>query len=173
MIWLTTSCVLNQMSGPDVRKSYVNFVSQGDNKEVRDFYCKNQLPSIFGDKKTVTNYLDNLASEYAEAVLTDINRTNILPTQEAVIDAVIGYFQVSKEILFESIRGKQNIIKLVTIYLLRREAMLSHGQIAEIVGVKGKSVSSIVGRFKKLMSVELEVERHVRVITDRLRGGIT
>ena len=97
------------------------------------------------------------------------NRRNI--TQEEIIEAVAGYFNVDKAAL-KGPRGKKNVslARQVTMYLLREEAHIGPTAIGRILG--GKDHSTVVKNCAKLAR-QLDSDSHLLRDVINIRDGLT
>ena len=167
--WLTTSSTLNQMTGTNKSISYESFVTQGIDNETTNFYKKKHLPSIYGSKKFVESHLNSLDDTYAQCVSPDINHTKLLPNKNDILGTVMNYFNISQSHLYESIKGKKNIPKLVSIYLLSHLGQLTHRDISNIfTSLSESSISTQIIRFKKLAATNSDIKKYVREILNAL-----
>ena len=165
--WLYTSFTLNQMPEYDKPFAYASFVNQGIDQETNEFYKKNHLSSIYGNKEFTAKHLNMLDQSYVQSVLPDINHTKPLPKIEMIFDTVKDYFHLSKNEIIKSTQGKKNIPKLISIYLLSKLAHLSHKKIASIFStLKESSIPHQIIRLKNQIQQHEEVSRYVNEITN-------
>lgn len=164
--WLTTSFTLNQFSGFNKTSSYASFVNEGLDKETAKFYQKKHLPSIYGGKLFIDKHLKNLDYAYAQHVLPDIRHTKPLPKKNEILNAVMNYFNISQEELQESMQGKRNTPKLISIYLLSQLAQLKHKSISKIFpSLQEGSIPTQIKRLKNKMALDDEISKHIANIT--------
>lgn len=159
--WLKTSFILNMMTGVDRRKAYLRFVAQGIDEKTQNFYEKEQLPSILGNKNFIEKHLKELNQQYVSAVRTDLNRTIVLPHPEIILKCVAEYFQTTCEELIESMQGKKNMARMIAMYLLRELGHLTHREISNYFGVAAVSISPIIGRCKNLFDEDKILQGHM------------
>lgn len=167
--WLTTSFTLNQMPGSNKATSYTDFVSRGIDQETADFYKKKHLPSIYGSKKFIEDHLNNLNESYVLDVYTDINHTKHLPKSDVILNYVMTYFHISQNKLQESIQGKKNIPKMISIYLLSKLGQLKHKSISDIfISLQKDSITAQITRLKKIIASDKLIDTQVTNITNMI-----
>lgn len=162
--WLKTAAILSLVDENKGRHAYKKFVSQGLDDAVRNFYEKEQLPSILGDKYFIENQLRKI--NHPESYLTDINRTKLTPSKEHILNCVRKYFHTTHEDLIKNQQGKENIKKMIAIYLLRKKGKISHTEIAAVFSnIKSKSISALLNRAIKKLSSKKDLQTHLTALT--------
>ena len=167
--WLITHFTLNQMTSVNKVVAYISYVNQGIDEKTRKFYGKEHISSIYGEKYFIDKHLNNINEKNLPTVAPDIRRTKLLLTKDEIINTVINYFQISQNELYISTQGKQNVFKLISIYLLCQHAQLKHKEISAIfTSLKAVSISAQIWRFKKMMFSDKKIMGYVIELTNML-----
>jgi putative transposase len=147
--WLYKDFLLSLFSDKrgQAKKAYIEFVSQKEADEIDKFYGKKNLSSVLGDddfKRWIKEKFQDLRFH------REIPESRVLtPDPESIIAAVCGCFNMKKESLMKSRRGKENLPRDTVVYFLRMystETLAGVGRYFKIS--KYSTVSSIVERVK-------------------------
>lgn len=170
--WLKTTFILNQMNGSNKLSVYESFVTDGIDSETKMFYSKKHTSTVYGTKKFIDRYLNKLDTSYSYDVLPDINHTKPLPKSDEILNSVMQYFSLAKNQLHESIQGKSNLAKMISIYLLSQVGHLTYERISEIfTSLKKYSISTQISRLKKQMASDKKIKRCIDDITHNIQHG--
>jgi putative transposase len=160
--WLDKDFLLSMLTDKKNRQrsAYVDFVSLGEPEEIEKFYSLKNLPSILGRKSFNGLVKEKFAHLSFQQEIPE-SRT-LAPAAEDVISAVCEYYKISKEELFTSKRGTENLPRDMAIYLVRlfcRETLPSVGR---YFGINNYStVSSVVERGKARKAKDKSVQKTI------------
>ena len=165
--WLHKDNLLTMLATAKTKQktAYIDFVSKGEPEEIERFYSLKKLPSFLGS---------DLFKEFVREKYSDlINQPEIpeskalAPDAEKVISAVCEYYRLSREELFASRRGTENLPRDVAIYLVRRLCRMTLPQVGREFGIENYStVSSVVQRVK----TRNEADRRLLKRLDEIAG---
>jgi REP element-mobilizing transposase RayT len=164
--WLHCEMILQLISGKNVHASYADFVSDGLDNEISDFYCKKYLPVIIGNDSFIKKHIKLINDKIKEVCGSDIKRCQEFPNIEMIMDAVINYFEVDSQSMLSSMTGKINIPKMMLIFLSKQLGQLSYQKIAEHLGLKPTSVSSSMKRFNQMKCNNHQIEEGIHTLTN-------
>ena len=165
--WLHTSHVLYFFN--DIT-SYLEFVEEGVDDELRDFYGQEQLPVILGKEKFSQEKIINLSDDYKISTDTDINRIKKRIDIQTICELTARYFQVETDRLKSSAKMR-NYPRILAIYLSRNLSLLTHQEIAEyFTGIARVSVSTTLKRCDVLIKTNPEVKSHHENLMASIRG---
>jgi len=143
--WLCTRYILSFLDGA---KNYAEFVAEGIDAELSNFYNSPIISPILGDKKFSNENINNLNSDYKIATSADVNRAIKLYNIEKICQLVAEYFNTDVETLKKSY--KNNHARMLAIYLVRNLTLLTHLRISEFFsGIKRSSISTAIIKCKK------------------------
>jgi putative transposase len=167
--WVHTSFILNFF---DNEKNYEEFVSEGIDQEIKDFYNRSQVLSVLGTKKFITDKIDSLKDDYKFMTQADVNRLKKLLDIEDLANYVTRYFNIPMAQL-KTAQKKNNLPRLLAIYLARNLTQSSNQEISEyFTGIKRFSVSARLIKCRCLIESEPEVNMHYlklkKIINDEL-----
>jgi len=159
-LWLNIDFILKMIY--EHKKTYDEFINEGNSEEITKFYSKKHLSSILGEKKFIDDTLSKLSQEKLYSSLHDINRTKIVVAPEIILHHVLNYFQTTFEDAKKSFRGKINLPKMIGILLLRQLGQLSHSTIAEYFGCSNDNIATTLKRIKNLIQQDVDLENQIK-----------
>ena len=154
--WLKFRCLLRtQFKGEkDLKKAYTSFMNKSD-KELEDFLqgksSKAVEAIIFGDEA----YVDEVKMRYLDirGVSEDIPLSRKIKEEvliEKIKKEIVELFKVEEKSLYTSVRGKDNVGRMLAIGLARECGRLSYPKIATLFGgISYKSAAKYYERIKK------------------------
>lgn len=170
--WLHKDFLLSMLSKKRSGQlaSYRNFVSLDDSEETERFYSLKNLPSVLGGD----TFKDWLKEHFQHLRFRDdVPESRLFaPTAREIINAVCRHFQIKKEQLAVSHRGRENLPRNVAIYLIRcltRETLPAVGKHFEISNYS--TVGSVVERVKQRAKTEHLLLEHIEGIKKKLNKG--
>lgn len=138
----------------DLKRAYINFMKK-DDAELEDFLVNKSNKAtraiIFGDE----SYMDEVKMKYLNSQCFSEEIPQAKQIKEDLIikkikKEVIKAFKVKNENLYSSVRGKENIARMMAIGLARECSELSYGKIAQIFGeINYKSAAKYYERIKQ------------------------
>lgn len=127
---LHTDFILSLMPNPRQIDKYREFVNQGVDKDLMNFYNKARLCPILGSKDFIAEKLKRIGVNHKQDCSTDIRRTHSRTEVEAVFKKLTTYFKIPKSALLNPTRGELNEGRLMGIYLAKQLCQLTHAEIA-------------------------------------------
>ena len=149
------------------KAAYGDFVSKGDPEEIERFYSLKNLPSVLGGD----TFKDWLKEKFQHLCFhEEIPESRILaPTAEEIILEVCDHFQVMREQLTVTRRGRGNLPRDMAIYLVRLLSQATLSEVGKHFGMNNYStVSSVVERVKLRTNEDRMVREHLDVIRVKL-----
>ena len=149
------------------KTAYGDFVSKGDQEEIERFYSLKNLPSVLGGD----TFKDWLKEKFQHLCLhEEIPESRIFaPTAEEIISEVCDYFQVMREQLTVTRRGRENLPRDLAIYLVRLLSQATLSEVGKYFGMNNYStVSSVVERVKLRANEDRRIREHLDVIRVKL-----
>jgi REP element-mobilizing transposase RayT len=149
------------------KAAYGDFVSKGDPEEIERFYSLKNLPSVLGGD----TFKDWLKEKFQHLCFhEEIPESRILaPTAEEIIREVCDHFQVMREQLTVTRRGRENLPRDMAIYLVRLLSQATLSEVGKHFGMNNYStVSSVVERVKLRTNEDPMVREHLDVIRVKL-----
>lgn len=167
--WLETDFILEQMGAVSPHQKYSEYVLMGNNVQINEFYGQKQTPSIYGNEKFIADNLKKLDDNYIAGVKTDFNRTKPLPDPDEVIVSVVKYLQVPKDTINESCRGKRNLARMMSVYMLNDLTQLTYKQIATYFkGLAYQSVGTVIARFEAMLKSNSSARERVEALRNSI-----
>ena len=170
--WLHKKFLLSTISTRNNghKSAYIDFVLQGESKEIERLYSSKNLPSVFGsdsfrewlkEKFSHLRYIDEIPES-----------KELAPSPENIITLVCDHFKVEKGQIAISKRGTENLPRDVAIYLIRHHRRDTLTHIGQHFGISNYStVSSAVERIKSRMKDDHMLQKHLARIGQRLFKG--
>lgn len=167
--WLHKDILLSMLTPVKSRqkKAYLDFVTQGESQEVERFYSLKKLPSVLGSDE----FKENIKEKFSEL----INRPEIptskdlAPAAEKLISCVCEHYGISRNELFASKRGTENLPRDIAIYLVRLLCCLTLPNVGKEFGINNYStVSSVVQRMKLRLAGDKQLQVEVDAILQKV-----
>jgi chromosomal replication initiation ATPase DnaA len=93
----------------------------------------------------------------------------LAPSPEQIMSLVTDYFEITREQLMASRRGKENLPRDFAIYLIRRHSRTPLKEIGSLFAIsKYSSVSSVIERIKKRSKEDRKVQHYVKELEKNL-----
>lgn len=143
------------------------FVAIKNDEKIADVFEHKKWPSVLGPER----FIDWVKGKYY-AVKSDQEvpqAQDLAPEADSIINAVCKFYNVSKDELYKSKRGRFNEPRNVAIFLnrkLRRDSLKEIGRRFQME--KYSSISSIIERIKKQMQTDSTLKRRVDRVADRV-----
>lgn len=156
--------VKSQISGKDFKQTYIDFMKK-DDEEINN-YLEDRNVQVFksvilGDQK----YIDEIKDKYlkSERYYDEIPESRQIRA-EAVIkrikEEILKVFKIAEDKLYKSVRGQENIPRMIAIRLARECSLLPHRQIGRIFGdISYKSSAIYCDRIKKKCLVDKKLAK--------------
>jgi REP element-mobilizing transposase RayT len=167
--WLYKDFLLSMLSEKKRRRkaAYLSFVGQKEPESIAHFYSLKNLPSFLGSD----TFKEWIKEKYQHLTFHEEipESRQLAPSAEQVIEFVCAHFQVTRNQLDTSKRGRENLPRNVAIYLVRkycRETMNRIGRYFEID--RSSTVSSVINRIKARKDKDLSLQKHLDKIAMKL-----
>ncbi|MBM9537547.1 transposase [Desulfobulbus alkaliphilus] len=170
--WLDKDVLLTMLCAKKSgrRAAYEDFVSKDTSEEIERFYSLKNLPSVLGGDA----FKDWLKEKFQHLCFhEEIPESRILaPTAEEIIREVCDHFQVEREQLTVTRRGRENLPRDMAVYLVRLLGHSTLNEVGKYFGMKNYStVSSAVERLKSRMKKDRMVRKHLDEVREKLKKG--
>jgi len=152
------------------RAAYLDFVSQGEPKDIERFYSLKNLPSILGGdsfKDWIKDKFKHLSFQVEIPGSRSLRRT-----AEDIVSVVCDYFKVTEEELYFSKRGTENLPRDVAIYLVRHHCRETLADVGQHFAINNYStVSSAIERIKARKDKDKVLQKHLKIIAEKISKG--
>lgn len=157
--WIEVDSILCYFSNKrrEAVKKYKEYISDGIDKEVEEFYSRKNQGSMFGD--------DNFIQKIKEKFILPDKRPNLETKEKRMIHGegvlerikmeIRKKYRVSENKLFQAKRGEENIPRILAITLARELSGLRMPEIAERYKIPSyRTVGTICYRFNKKIKAD-------------------
>lgn len=169
--WLYRDFTLSLFGTRGAQDRYRVFVESGLDEETRAFYAKRKLLPILGRQGFREKMVRWLSREEASREVPEARRIGPVPSMEQIIRITANQFGVSRQELFQPIRGRGrgNLPRTVAIGLCRRLSGTPLQEIADRFTMGHySSVTASVNRLNARIKEDRELAARVAAIRDRL-----
>lgn len=168
--WLYRDMVYSMLDGKAGR--YRSFVEQGVDKDVQRFYGGRYLSPILGGDTFKQKILERHGQDDPE--VPERKRLRELPSLDRVIDTVTTVVGCDRKHIYESIRGRRNVARMLVAHFASSSSQLTQRQIAEALGMKHYSaVASSLRRLRQLREYDDRVKQLEARIIDKITKDAT
>ena len=161
--WLYRNDVYGELGSKRHASSYRAFVERGVDDETRNYYAKGHWPAVRGDKDFRAR-----ADAHALNQGREINRRRETIPIKRIIQSIADYFQVSKQSITKTKRGRQerNLPRWIAMKLCQDYSGETLTSISEHfnVGTYG-TVSITIARLNELMNTDKAVREQFDIIS--------
>lgn len=170
--WLHKAPLLSMLSDKKTKRKdiYLDFVGKGAPEEISRFYSLKNLPSILGSD----SFKEIIKEKFAHLAFQDeVPESRILaPSAETVVSEVLQHYKISREELFPSKRGTENLPRDVAIYLVRRHCRDTLPIVGRFFGIENPStVSSAITRLKDRLTLNSPLQKTIDKISKKVGKG--
>jgi len=145
--WLRRDMVYSMLGGKARR--YQSFVERGVDEGLAQFYRGRTIPPILGGECFKEEVLERHGQDDPE--IPERRRVHEPPSIEKIIAVVAEALECDQETIFESVRGRQNLARMLVAHFAHRAGQLTYRQIAEALGMHHYSaVASSIRRLERL-----------------------
>jgi len=139
----------------------------GDSGDIERFYALKNMPSILGST-SFKEYIKETFSELTNRPEVPASK-DLAPEVNKLISCVCEHYGISRNELFVSKRGTENLPRDIGIYLIRRLCCLTLPSVGQEFGINNYStVSSVVQRMK----LRVEKDKHLQMEVDAIRRKV-
>ncbi len=166
--WIDREAIYGELGSPKRYQAYRNYVDQGNDQEIKQFYQRKHSVSILGSK------------QFREAVTKDqainnqeVNQRETRPPVPItrVIEQVAGYYQMPEQAITRAKRGQgiRNIPRWVAMKLCQQHGEAKLTDMAKVFHVGHYStVSQTIGRLNKLLSEDDKLAKEFNMLSQYL-----
>jgi len=160
--WLHREMVYSMLGGK--AKRYQAFVAQGVDEDLAHFYQGNSVSPILGDESFRQRMVDRHGSDDPE--IAERNRIREPASLENIIAAVARALDCDQRQIYESVRGRQNLARMLVAHFAHCSGQMAYREIAEALGMNHYSaVASSIRRLKTLC----QENKHIRRLEESIR----
>lgn len=168
--WLARDMVYSMLGGRAGR--YRSFVEQGVDEDVQRFYSGKYLSPILGDDVFKETVLERYGSDDPE--VPERKRLREPPSLDKIIDSVSMVVGCDRQHVYESVRGRRNVARMLVTHFASTIGQLTHREVAEVLGLKHYSaVASSRRRLKRLLEDDRRITRLCARIEEQMAKDAT
>lgn len=165
-VWLRRDMVYSMLGGKARR--YRSFVESGVDEDLAEFYRGNTVPPILGSERFKETVLERHGHNDPE--VSERKRVHESASIEKIIAVVTTALDCNQKMVFESVRGRQNLPRMLVAHFAHSAGQLTYREIAEILGMNHYSaVASSVRRLERLR----REDKHLNKLEQDLRRQLT
>lgn len=170
-IWLHTEKILSTICSNNLVNSYRQFVMDGLDEETRIFYSKKNLPIYLGKREDKKKLLHNLHHTQIHAAITDYRQLEPLPSLNEVLLFCCEYFNCSHDEITRVNRGRNNLVRNLTMYACRNWTLATLAEIADIFGdISINGVTNAITRTKNKIKQDQKISKIFSDLTNRFEN---
>jgi len=167
--WLITKKITDEFG---CIEEYIDYVSCGINQEITNFYCKNQTPPILATTHFKNKITRTFTMQKSEEIASDVKHIHHRPSIGIIIGVVANFFKINDSDLIKSQRGKENIPRLIAIYLSRQMDLYTYTQIGTSFNSRMYAINSSLKRFRKILDQNLELNANLNRIKQKIYENV-
>ena len=166
--WRCRDMVYSMLGGK--AKRYRSFVANGVDEDLAQFYRGNSVSPILGDEGFKQQVLERHGSDDPE--IAERKRVHEPASLEEIIKAVARVLDCDPDQVYQSVRGRQNLARMMAALFAHRSGQMTYPDIAAALGMNHYSaVASSLRRLEKLCSERKQIRRLARAIRHELTQG--
>ena len=164
--WLNRETTYGLLGKKHKYIGYRNYVMQGLDEEVKQFYSRGNYASVIGVKE----FKESIASRKGELMIdADLSKVlNLRPSAQQIVEAVSQVYGVDKSVILVRKAGRQvrNDARNLSMYMCQQYGDMSLREIADTFGLRAtSSVSPAIANVKKkLVDDESELNRILKYL---------
>jgi len=163
--WLRRDMVYSMLGGKARR--YRSFVERGVDEGLAQFYRGRTIPPILGGECFKEEVLERHGQDDPE--IPERKRVHEPPSMEKIIAVVASALACSQETIFESVRGRQNLARMLVAHFAHSTGQLTYREIAEVLGMNHYSaVASSIRRLERLRRENKQLNKLERVLRQQM-----
>jgi len=150
-------------------RAFLNFIGQGDSKDIKNFYEKKSLPSVLGSE----GFIEKIKAKYFGIKKhKEVPQSRHLePRIEDIRKIVSLAYEVQEESLLKMRRGFYNEARDVAVYLSRLNTGKKLDEIGAAFNIANYStVSSIIVNMRNRSNADKGLTRRLRELDQLLKG---
>jgi len=170
--WLYKSFILSLFDRDKTKgiNTYKRFVSMESPEEINRIFSRSKFPSMLGNE----SFIEKVKERFFHSKRHDEvpESKGLAPDTEKIKEAICKAYAIDESSLLSSRRGVLNEPRNVAIFLVRRLRGEKLEEIGRQFGIsKYSSVSSVIEKMKRDMSVDRKLRVRVHSIAKRLYNG--
>ncbi|MBN1683983.1 MAG: transposase [Gammaproteobacteria bacterium] len=174
--WLKNEFVLDMMHSKNPKESYENYVQQGVEPELIKFYSKKYQSTILGHatfKSQILQKLQKLNKTNQVEMKQDFKRTFSHFDITEILNSIARFYRKPTCQITQSQRGKQNMCRLLAIFICREVFGYSYKKISEKMGeISVNSLSSLIVRIKKMLATNEKLKNDYEMLLNYVKGKL-
>ena len=148
-------------------KRYESFVAKGVDEELAKFYRGKGCSPILGGETFKQQVLERHLCDDPE--LPEFKRVHAPVSLDEIIEVVGATLDCDRQLIYESVRGRQNLARMLVAYFAHRAGRMTYREIAKALGMNHYSaVASSIRRLERLCLEEQQVRQLERVIGEQI-----
>lgn len=168
--WLYRDMVYSMLGGKAGR--YRSFVEQGTDEGLQRFYGGKYLSPILGRDDFKQTVLEQHGQDSPE--VPERKRLREPPSLDRIIQTVVMVVGCDRQRVYESVRGRRNVARMLVVHFAGTSGQLKHREIAEALGMaRYSAVASSLRRLKRLRESDRRVLQLQASISDQLTKNAT
>ena len=128
--WLHRDMVYSMLGGK--AKRYRAFVAQGGDEDLVQFYQGKSISPILGDESFKQQIIERHQTDDPE--IAERNRIRKPLSLAKIIAAVARTLDCDQRQIYESVRGRQNLARMLVAHFAHRSGQMAYREIAEVLG---------------------------------------
>lgn len=148
--WLFTNNILNQFKERLSLKKlggYRGFVELGNRQQLRQFYSRKNTAPILGSKLFEGKILSTLSHDMPASHVYEINKLKKSYAISQIVNDIADFYDVPKSSMYGLSRSKENVPRMVAIYICKKHFDFSLADIAaEFQNISHVAVGKIIKR---------------------------
>jgi len=163
--WLRRDMVYTMLGGKARR--YQSFVERGVDEGLAQFYRGRTISPILGGDRFKEAVLERHDQDDPE--ITDRKRVYKPPSIEKIIAVVTSTLECNQQTIFDSVRGRQNLARMLVAHFAHSAGQLTYREIAEALGMNNYSaVASSIRRLKRLCRGNKKLNKLERALRQQI-----
>ena len=168
--WLHRDMVYSMLGGK--AKRYRSFVAQGVDEDLAQFYEGKSVSPILGDESFRQVVLERHGCDDPE--IAERKRVHEPASLDRIMAVVCTALGCDENQIYESVRGRQNLARMLVAHFAHRSGRMAYREIAEALGMNHYSaVASSLRRLGRLCRESEEIRRLERAIRNSLTQNQT
>lgn len=162
--WLTTRYILGSLGQRNLKRRYANYVAEGVDEEIEQFYSNPRRGVILGDE---TFREQMLAGRTDDIDVPDLKAERIVPQLDFMVEVVCSHLNVDEENVWQKTRGRgsRSPARGITMYLCQQVGQMTLAEIADIFDLASyASAGSSIRRIRQRMVEEAKFKELVNYI---------
>jgi len=168
--WLDADQLLARFPSKNRREAFLAFMRSKIEEPLERYYRAQRRMAVLGSERFIERVRGWLKKKPGDLKEMPEAKNYVLPDSESCLKAVGRVYEMNREELLRSRRGRRNEARAMGIYICRRMAGMKHEEIAKVFGVGGYSaVSSVIGRTQSALVKDSQVARRFEQIRNLLQ----